>query len=70
MRANDHNAMYRLVQKEREIPFPFTINEDGEIYITEPLDREIKDMVKIHSNHLLVDYCTGIHLYLIYINPP
>ncbi|MCI4391369.1 hypothetical protein PGIGA_G00133450 [Pangasianodon gigas] len=44
VRANDPNALYRLVQKEREVPFPFTINEDGEIYITEPLDREIKTM--------------------------
>ncbi|XP_062841779.1 cadherin-17 [Trichomycterus rosablanca] len=44
VRANDPNAVYRLLQKEREIPFPFTINEDGEIYITEQLDREQKDM--------------------------
>ncbi|XP_026780075.3 cadherin-17 [Pangasianodon hypophthalmus] len=44
VRANDPNALYRLVQKEKEVPFPFTINEDGEIYIIEPLDREIKTM--------------------------
>ncbi|XP_051577863.1 cadherin-17-like [Myxocyprinus asiaticus] len=43
VRSNDPNAMYRLVQKER-VPFPFTINEDGEIYVTDPLDREEKDM--------------------------
>lgn len=49
MRANDPNAVYKLVQKEREIPFPFIINENGEIYVTEPLDREIKDMVKLHT---------------------
>ncbi|KAF4075931.1 hypothetical protein AMELA_G00224540 [Ameiurus melas] len=44
VRANDPNALYKLVQKEKEIPFPFTINEDGEIYITGPLDRETKNM--------------------------
>ncbi|XP_036414174.1 cadherin-17 [Colossoma macropomum] len=44
VRSNDPNALYRLVQKEKEIPFPFTINEDGAIFVTEPLDREQKDM--------------------------
>ncbi|KAI5092270.1 cadherin-17 precursor [Silurus meridionalis] len=44
VRANDPNALYRLMQKEKEILFPFTINEDGEIYLTEPMDREKKDM--------------------------
>uniref|UniRef100_A0A3B1KKG3 Cadherin 17, LI cadherin (liver-intestine) n=1 Tax=Astyanax mexicanus TaxID=7994 RepID=A0A3B1KKG3_ASTMX len=44
VRSNDPNARYRLVQKEREIPFPFTINVDGEIFVTEALDREQKDM--------------------------
>ncbi|KAI4883631.1 hypothetical protein NFI96_012928, partial [Prochilodus magdalenae] len=44
IRSNDPNALYRLLQKEREIPFPFTINEDGDIFVTEPLDREQKDM--------------------------
>ncbi|XP_060756900.1 cadherin-17 [Neoarius graeffei] len=43
VRANDPNALYRLVQKEREVPFPFTIDEDGNIFVTEPLDRETKD---------------------------
>ncbi|XP_052003519.1 cadherin-17-like [Xyrauchen texanus] len=43
VQSNDPNALYRLVQKER-IPFPFTINEDGEIYVTDRLDREEKDM--------------------------
>ncbi|XP_059423900.1 cadherin-17-like [Carassius carassius] len=43
VRANDPTALYRLVQKER-LSFPFTINEDGEIYVTAPLDREEKEM--------------------------
>lgn len=43
VRANDPTALYRLVQKER-LSFPFTINEDGEIYVSTPLDREDKDM--------------------------
>ncbi|KAK2902996.1 hypothetical protein Q8A67_007709 [Cirrhinus molitorella] len=43
VRANDPTALYRLVQKER-FAFPFTINQDGEIYVTNPLDREQKDM--------------------------
>ncbi|XP_052434169.1 cadherin-17 [Carassius gibelio] len=43
VRANDPTALYRLVQKER-LSFPFTINEDGEIHVTAPLDREEKEM--------------------------
>ncbi|XP_073703597.1 cadherin-17 [Garra rufa] len=43
VRANDPTALYRLVQKER-LAFPFTINQDGDIYVTGPLDREQKDM--------------------------
>ncbi|XP_057196570.1 cadherin-17 [Triplophysa rosa] len=43
VRANDPNALYRLLQKERA-PFPFTVSEDGEIFVTGPLDREEKDM--------------------------
>ncbi|XP_067304705.1 cadherin-17 [Pseudorasbora parva] len=43
VRSNDPTAIYRLVQKER-LSFPFTINQDGEIYATAPLDREEKNM--------------------------
>uniref|UniRef100_A0A673JSX6 Cadherin-17-like n=1 Tax=Sinocyclocheilus rhinocerous TaxID=307959 RepID=A0A673JSX6_9TELE len=43
VRANDPTALYRLVQKER-LSFPFTINQNGEIYVTAPLDREEKNM--------------------------
>jgi len=34
------------VQKERELKFPFMITENGEILLTEELDREEKDMVE------------------------
>uniref|UniRef100_A0A671UKS6 Cadherin 17, LI cadherin (liver-intestine) n=1 Tax=Sparus aurata TaxID=8175 RepID=A0A671UKS6_SPAAU len=42
--SNEPNAVYALVQKERELKFPFQITEDGDIHLTEELDREDKDM--------------------------
>ncbi|XP_045901580.1 cadherin-17 [Micropterus dolomieu] len=44
VQSNDPDAVYTLVQKERELKFPFQITEDGEIHLTEELDREDKDM--------------------------
>ncbi|XP_018541688.1 cadherin-17 [Lates calcarifer] len=44
VQSNDPDAIYSLVQKERELKFPFQITEDGEILLTEPLDREDKNM--------------------------
>ncbi|KAM9805986.1 cadherin-17 isoform 1-T1 [Syngnathus typhle] len=44
VQSNEPGAVYRLVQKERELSFPFQITEDGEILLTEELDREEKDM--------------------------
>ncbi|XP_076593748.1 cadherin-17 [Chaetodon auriga] len=44
VQSNDPDAVYRLVQKEREFKFPFVITEDGEIHLTEELDREEKSM--------------------------
>ncbi|CAJ1062189.1 cadherin-17 [Xyrichtys novacula] len=44
VQSNDPNAIYRLVQKERELKFPFQVTETGEILLTEALDREDKDM--------------------------
>lgn len=44
VQSNEPNAVYSLVQKERELKFPFQITEDGEIHLTEELDREDKDM--------------------------
>ncbi|XP_074509842.1 cadherin-17 [Sebastes fasciatus] len=44
VQSNEPNAVYTIAQKERELKFPFQITEDGEIYVTEELDREDKDM--------------------------
>ncbi|GLD63630.1 cadherin-17 [Lates japonicus] len=44
VQSNDPDAIYSLVQKERELKFPFQITEDGEILLTEQLDREDKNM--------------------------
>ncbi|XP_054904062.1 cadherin-17 [Poeciliopsis prolifica] len=44
VQSNDPDAVYSLVQKERKIRFPFQIKENGEILLTEELDREEKDM--------------------------
>ncbi|XP_039974065.1 cadherin-17 [Xiphias gladius] len=44
VQSNDPNAIYSLVQKERELKFPFQVTENGEILLTELLDREDKDM--------------------------
>ncbi|XP_008302566.1 cadherin-17-like [Stegastes partitus] len=43
VQSNEPDAVYSLVQKERELRFPFEITEDGEILLTEELDREEKD---------------------------
>ncbi|KAK0144295.1 Cadherin-17 [Merluccius polli] len=44
VQANQPNATYRLVQKERQLKFPFTITVEGQVQLTEELDREEKDM--------------------------
>lgn len=56
MRANDPDALYRLLQKERGAPFPFTVSEDGEIFVTGPLDREEKNMVT-NNNLKILSIC-------------
>ncbi|KAM3613653.1 uncharacterized protein V6R79_002931 [Siganus canaliculatus] len=42
VQSNEPDAILTLVQKERELKFPFEISENGEIYVTEELDREEK----------------------------
>uniref|UniRef100_A0AAQ5ZX31 Cadherin domain-containing protein n=1 Tax=Amphiprion ocellaris TaxID=80972 RepID=A0AAQ5ZX31_AMPOC len=44
VQSNEPNAVYSIVQKERQLKFPFMITENGEIMLTEELDREDKDM--------------------------
>uniref|UniRef100_A0A3P8XVT0 Cadherin 17, LI cadherin (liver-intestine) n=1 Tax=Esox lucius TaxID=8010 RepID=A0A3P8XVT0_ESOLU len=44
VQSNDPSALYRLVQKERELKFPFNVTEEGNILLMEELDREDKAM--------------------------
>uniref|UniRef100_A0A8C5KEG4 Cadherin-17 n=1 Tax=Jaculus jaculus TaxID=51337 RepID=A0A8C5KEG4_JACJA len=43
VRWNDPGAQYSLVEKEKLPKFPFSIDQEGDIYVTQPLDREEKD---------------------------
>ncbi|XP_034822238.1 cadherin-17 isoform X1 [Pan paniscus] len=43
VRWNDPGAQYSLVDKEKLPRFPFSIDQEGDIYMTQPLDREEKD---------------------------
>ncbi|KAL1775594.1 cadherin-17 [Sigmodon hispidus] len=40
---NDPGAQYSLLNKEKLPQFPFSIDQEGNIYVTQPLDREEKD---------------------------
>nr|XP_054354648.1 cadherin-17 isoform X1 [Pongo pygmaeus]XP_054354649.1 cadherin-17 isoform X1 [Pongo pygmaeus] len=40
---NDPGAQYSLVDREKLPRFPFSIDQEGNIYVTQPLDREEKD---------------------------
>ena len=52
MGANQPNASYRLLQKEREaLRFPFSITAEGLVLLNEELDREEKDMVSRVTTH-------------------
>ncbi|XP_047638807.1 LOW QUALITY PROTEIN: cadherin-17 [Phacochoerus africanus] len=43
VRWNDPGALYSLMDKEKLPKFPFSIDQEGDIYVTQPLDREEKD---------------------------
>ncbi|XP_037658951.1 cadherin-17 [Choloepus didactylus] len=43
VRWNEPGARYSLVEKEKLPKFPFSIDQEGDIYVTQPLDREEKD---------------------------
>lgn len=40
---NDPGAQYALVEKEKLPRFPFSIDQEGNIYVTQPLDQEEKE---------------------------
>uniref|UniRef100_A0A8C8RU58 Cadherin 17 n=1 Tax=Pelusios castaneus TaxID=367368 RepID=A0A8C8RU58_9SAUR len=44
VRWNEPGANYELMQRERLSRFPFIIDQNGTIYVTEPLDREEKEL--------------------------
>ncbi|XP_019574784.2 cadherin-17 isoform X2 [Rhinolophus sinicus] len=43
VRWNEPGAQYSLVEKEKLPRFPFSIDQEGDIYVNQPLDREEKD---------------------------
>lgn len=45
MQWNEPGAQYSLVEKEKPSTLPFSIDQEGGIYVTQPLDREEKDSV-------------------------
>lgn len=43
VRWNDDNVIYELHQREKYLRFPFVIDQNGDINVTEPLDREERE---------------------------
>ncbi|XP_057646824.1 cadherin-17 isoform X7 [Chionomys nivalis] len=74
---NDPGAYYSLVNKEKLPQFPFSIDQEGNIYVTQPLDREEKEShlfyatAKDESGKLLA-YPVEVHVKVVDINdnPP
>ncbi|XP_075069894.1 cadherin-17 [Mixophyes fleayi] len=59
VRWNDNSVIYELHQRDKFQRFPFTIDQNGDINVTEPLDREEQDqyvfaaMAKNHNGVLV-----------------
>ncbi|NXY29345.1 CAD17 protein, partial [Pomatorhinus ruficollis] len=77
VQSNEPGVIYELFEKEKLPRLPFSINEDGIIYVTEPLDREEKDtytffVVSKDNKGELVDKPLQIHVIVedINDNPP
>lgn len=48
MQSNEPDVIYEVFEKESLGKLPFSIDQNGFIYVTEPLDREEKDAVSKH----------------------
>ncbi|NXK57759.1 CAD17 protein, partial [Sylvietta virens] len=77
VQSNEPGVIYDIFEKEKLPRLPFSINEDGVIYVTEPLDREEKDtytffVVSKDNQGELVDKPLQIHVIVedINDNPP
>ncbi|XP_010286744.1 PREDICTED: cadherin-17, partial [Phaethon lepturus] len=75
--SNEPDVIYDLFEKEKLPRFPFSIDQNGVIYVTEPLDREEKDtytffVVTKDKEGELVDKPLHIHVIVedINDNPP
>ncbi|NWV50557.1 CAD17 protein, partial [Daphoenositta chrysoptera] len=77
VQSNEPDVIYDLFEKEKLPRLPFSISKNGDIYVTEPLDREEKDtymffVVSKDSKGELVDKPLQIHVIVedINDNPP
>ncbi|XP_062358952.1 cadherin-17 [Cinclus cinclus] len=77
VQSNEPGVIYDLFEKEKLPRLPFSISEDGDIYVTEPLDREEKEsytffVVSKDDTGELVDKPLQIHVIVedINDNPP
>ncbi|NWT58546.1 CAD17 protein, partial [Erythrocercus mccallii] len=77
VQSNEPDVIYDIFEKEKLPRLPFSISENGDIYVTEPLDREEKDtytffVVSKDNTGELVDKPLQIHVIVddINDNPP
>ncbi|NXI33469.1 CAD17 protein, partial [Sterrhoptilus dennistouni] len=77
VQSNEPGVIYELFEKEKLPRLPFSVSKSGDIYVTEPLDREEKDtytffVVTKDSKGELVDKPLQIHIIVEDIddNPP
>ncbi|NWR18368.1 CAD17 protein, partial [Emberiza fucata] len=77
VQSNEPGVIYAIFEKEKLPRLPFSISENGDIYVTQPLDREEKDtytfyVVSKDNTGELVDKPLQIHIIVddINDNPP
>ncbi|NXY04810.1 CAD17 protein, partial [Pteruthius melanotis] len=77
VQSNEPDVIYDIFEKEKLPRLPFSISKNGDIYVTEPLDREEKDtytffVVSKDNKGELVDKPLQIHIIVedINDNPP